>query len=175
MLDHGRVHAIGSPEEVVYELRYVLLRRDPSFVPEEGTREIEIASVELIRSDGSNVRPVVAGEDLTIQVDVKANEPVSDLDATFAVHDGDNQLVVDGRTSRAGIDLGRVSDKRRVTFTLRALPLEAGKYWVTIGLESARTARLYHVQTQRYWFEVRDQPRAQERADISVDVRVEGL
>jgi ABC-2 type transport system ATP-binding protein len=175
MLDHGRVHAIGSPEEVVYELRYVLLRRDPSFVPEEGTREIEIASVELIRSDGSNVRPVVAGEDLTIQVDVQANEPVGDLDATFAVHDGDNQLVVDGRTSRAGIDLGRVSDKRRVTFTLRALPLEAGKYWVTIGLESARTARLYHVQTQRYWFEVRDQPRAQERADISVDVRVEGL
>src|SRR5919206_535712 len=91
---------------------------------------------------------VQQGEALTIQVDVKANEPVSDLDATFAVHDGDNQLVVDGRTSRAGIDLGRVSDKRRVTFTLRALPLEAGKYWVTIGLESARTARLYHLQKQ---------------------------
>ena len=175
MLDHGRVHAIGSPEEVVYELRYVLLRRDPSFVPEEGTREVEIASVELVRSDGSNVRPVVAGEDLTIQVDVKANEPVDDLDATFAVHDGDNQLVVDGRTSRAGIDLGRVNGKRRVTFALRELPLDAGKYWVTIGLESARTARLYHVQTQRYWFEVRDQTRAQERAHVAVDVRVEDL
>jgi ABC-2 type transport system ATP-binding protein len=175
MLDHGHVHAIGSPEEVVYELRYVLLRRDPNFVPEEGTREVEIASVELIRSDGSTVRPVAPGEDLTIQVDVKANEPVTDLDATFAIHDGANQLVVDGRTSRAGIDLGRIGGKRRVRFALRDVPFAAGKYWVTIGLESTRTARLYHVQTQRYWFEVQDQQRPQSQPDVEVDIAVEDL
>ena len=175
MLDHGRVHAIGSPEEVVYELRYVLLRRDPNFVPEEGTREVEIASVELIRDDGSTARPVVPGEDLTVQVDVRTNEPVDDLDATFAVYDGANQLVVDGRTSREGYDFGRLNGKRRVRFLLREVPLPAGKYWVTIGLESAATGRLYHVQTQRYWFEVHEQSAARERIEVPVVVSVEDL
>jgi ABC-2 type transport system ATP-binding protein len=175
MLDHGRVHAIGSPEEVVYELRYVLLRRDPNFVPEEGTREVEIASVELIRDDGSTARPVAPGEDLTVQVDVRTNEPVDDLDATFAVYDGANQLVVDGRTSRDGYDFGRLNGKRRVRFLLREVPLAAGKYWVTIGLESGTTGRLYHVQTQRYWFEVHEQSAARERIEVPVVVSVEDL
>jgi ABC-2 type transport system ATP-binding protein len=175
MLDHGRVHAIGSPEEVVYELRYVLLRRDPNFVPEEGTREVEIASVELIRDDGSTARPVEPGEDLTVQVDVRTNEPVDDLDATFAVYDGANQLVVDGRTSREGYDFGRLNGKRRVRFRLREMPLGAGKYWVTIGLESAATGRLYHVQTQRYWFEVHEQSAGRERIEVPVVVSVEDL
>jgi ABC-2 type transport system ATP-binding protein len=175
MLDHGRVHAIGSPEEVVYELRYVLLRRDPNFVPEEGTREVEIASVELIRDDGSTARPVAPGEDLTVQVDVRTNEPVDDLDATFAVYDGANQLVVDGRTSREGYDFGRLNGKRRVRFLLREVPLPAGKYWVTIGLEAGTTGRLYHVQTQRYWFEVHEQSAARERIEVPVVVSVEDL
>jgi hypothetical protein len=175
MLDHGRVHAIGSPEEVVYELRYVLLRRDPNFVPEEGTREVEIASVELIRDDGSTARPVEPGEDLTVQVDVRTNEPVDDLDATFAVYDGANQLVVDGRTSREGYDFGRLNGKRRVRFRLREMPLGAGKYWVTIGLESTATGHLYHVQTQRYWFEVHEQSAARERIEVPVVVSVEDL
>ena len=51
MLDHGRIHAIGLPDDVVREMRYVLLGgTDPGFVAEEGTREVEIAAVELIRA-----------------------------------------------------------------------------------------------------------------------------
>jgi ABC-2 type transport system ATP-binding protein len=177
MLDHGRVHAIGSPEEVVYELRYVLLRRDPNFVPEEGTREVEIAGVELIRDDGSLDRPVTPGEDLTIQVDLKANEPVDDLDVSFAVHDAENQPVVIGRTSHEGVEIGRFNGKRnkRIQFSLRTLPLGHGKYWVTIGLESARTEHLYHVQTQRYWFEVHEPETVHEPVDVRFDVGVQDL
>jgi hypothetical protein len=175
MLDHGLVHAIGSPEEVVYELRYVLLRRDPNFVPEEGTREAEIASVELIRADGSTGRPVVPGEDLTIQVDARANELVDALDASFAIHDADNQPVVVGRTGDAGLDVGPFTGKKRIVFTMRALPLARGKYWVTVGLRSAATGRLYHVQTQRYWFEVHEPDEAREPVDVRYDVAVEDL
>jgi ABC-2 type transport system ATP-binding protein len=175
MLDHGRVHAIGSPEEVVYELRYVLLRRDPNFVPEEGTREVEIASVELIRDDGSTARPVAPGEDLTVQVDVEAHEAVDDLDVSFAVHDADNQPVVIGRTSQEGIDVRPVREKKRVRFDLRSLPLGRGKYWVTVGLESRHTGHLYHVQTQRYWFEVHEPEAVREPVDVRFDVAVEDL
>ena len=48
MLDHGRIHAIGVPDDVVREMRYVLLGgTDPGFVAEQGTREAEIAAVEI--------------------------------------------------------------------------------------------------------------------------------
>ena len=174
MLHHGRVHAMGEPDRVVQELRYVMLRQDPNFIPEEGSREVQIDSVELIREDGSTGRPVEVGEDLVLQVDVAAIAPVDDLDVSFAVLDWTNRLAVDGRTSRAGIDLGRLTGKRRVRFHLRRLPLLPGRYWVTVGLESRRSGKLYHVQTQRYMFDVAEGAR-RDRLDVPVDVEVEEL
>src|SRR2546423_5764006 len=42
MLDRGRIHASGHPEEVVREFRRENLRRVMPLVREEGTREVEI-------------------------------------------------------------------------------------------------------------------------------------
>ena len=83
--------------------------------------------------------------------------------------------MLDARTSRAGIDLGRVDGKRRVRFRIESFPYAAGKYWVTVGLSSRECGHLYHVQTQRYLFEVVDPPRVQERVDVVVAVEVEDL
>jgi ABC-2 type transport system ATP-binding protein len=175
MLHHGELHAIGMPAEVVREMRHVLLgMADPGFVPEQGTREAEIAEVQIVRPDGSSHGAILSGDPLTIVVDVRQNEPVDDLDVDFAVHESTNYLVLDARTSRAGIDLGRF-DKKRVRFKISAFPYDPGKYWVTIGLSSRTTGHLYHVQTQRYLFEVFDAPRAQERVDVPVGLEVEDL
>jgi ABC-type polysaccharide/polyol phosphate transport system ATPase subunit len=170
MLDHGELYAKGAPLDVVRELRYVLLRKDPHFVPEEGSREVELAGVELIRDDGTTERPVRAGEDLTIQIDAKANQAVSDLVCAFQVLDSANYPVVDGREP-----IGMIEGKKRVRFDLRALPLVPGRYFVTVGLESGESGRLYHVQTQRYWFEVVDEERPHDAVEIRVDAATEDL
>ena len=175
MLHHGRLHAIGMPAEVVREMRHVLLgMADPGFVPEQGTREAEIVEVQIVRPDGSSHGAILSGDPLTIVVDVRQNEPVDDLDVDFAVHESTNYLVLDARTSRGGIDLGRF-DKKRVRFKIPGFPYDPGKYWVTIGLSSRTTGHLYHVQTQRYLFEVFDAPRAQERVEVPVGVEIEDL
>mgnify|MGYP003542289560 FL=1 len=175
MLHHGELHAIGMPAEVVREMRHVLLgMADPGFVPEQGTRAAEIIEVQIVRPDGSSHGAILSGDPLTIVVDVRQNETVDDLDVDFAVHESSNYLVLDARTSRAGIDLGRF-DKKRVRFKISGFPYDPGKYWVTIGLSSRTTGHLYHVQTQRYLFEVFDAPRAQERVDVPVGVEVEDL
>jgi ABC-2 type transport system ATP-binding protein len=175
MLHHGELHAIGMPAEVVREMRHVLLgMADPGFVPEQGTREVEIIEVQIVRPDGSSHGAILSGDPLTIVVDVRQNETVDDLDVDFAVHESSNYLVLDARTSRAGIDLGPF-DKKRVRFKISGFPYDPGKYWVTIGLSSRTTGHLYHVQTQRYLFEVFDAPRAQERVDVPVGVEVEDL
>ncbi len=172
MLDHGHVHAVGPPEDVVRELRYVLLRSDPNFVPEEGTREVEIAGVELVRGRGSNDGSVMPGEDLTIQVDVRANEPADDLDVSFGVWDWRNLLATDGSTAREGVSVGRFAGKRRVRFRLRTVPFAPGKYWITVGLSSQMTGHVYHVQRQRYWFEVRE-PEAEHQRIVVVPLEVD--
>jgi hypothetical protein len=65
--------------------------------------------------------------------------------------------------------------KKRVRFRISSFPYNAGKYWVTIGLSSRTTGRLYHVQTQRYLFEVVDVPRVQDRVEVPVEVEVDEL
>jgi ABC-2 type transport system ATP-binding protein len=176
MLHHGRVHALGAPDDVVREMRYVLLGvTDPGFVPEQGTREAEIVEVQLIRASGASEGPVLVDDALTIQVDVRQNEPVEDLDVDFEILDGaTNHPVLDARTSRADKDLGRF-DKKRIRFRIDAFPYQAGKYWVTVGLSSRSSGHLYHVQTQRYLFEVVDAPRVQVRIEVPVHVEVEDL
>jgi ABC-2 type transport system ATP-binding protein len=176
MLHHGTLHALGHPDDVVREMRYVLLGvTDPSFVPEEGTREAEIAGVQIVRANGKGEGPVLRDDPLDIVVDVRAHEPVDDLDVDFQILDGaTNHPVLEARTSRAGLDLGRF-ENRRVRFRIGAFPYTAGKYWVTVGLSSRATGHAYHVQTQRYLFEVIEVPRVQERVEVPVRIEVEDM
>ena len=170
MLDHGELYAKGNPTDVVRELRYALLSNDPNFVAEEGTREVELAGVSMIREDGTTERPVRLGEDLTIQIDARANQSVDDLVASFQVLDSANLPVVDGREP-----IGHIDGKKRVRFILRRLSLVPGRYFVTVGLEAGESGRLLHVQTQRYWFEVVDEERPHHEAEIRVDAATEDL
>lgn len=170
MLDHGELYAKGSPLDVVRELRYVLLRRDPTFVPEEGNRDVELSEVSLIRTDGTTQRPVRAGEDLTIQIDARANRTVPDLVASFQVLDSANYPVVEGQET-----VGPIDGKKRVRFILRGLALVPGRYFVSVGLRSLGSGALFHVQTQGYWFEVVDEERPHGAVEIVVDAVTEDL
>jgi ABC-2 type transport system ATP-binding protein len=177
MLHHGEVHSAGAPADVVREMRHVLLgTTDPGFVPEEGTRQAEIDGVELSWGSGAREIALRRGDGLTVQVDVRTNEPIADLDVDFQILDGaTNYPVLDARTSAHGIVIARFDGKKRVRFRIGSFPYAAGKYWVTIGLSSRETGRLYHVQTQRYGFDVVDSVRVQDRIDVPVDVEVEDL
>ena len=170
MLEHGTLYASGNPRDVVREMRYALLSDDPSFVAEEGTREVELAGVSLIREDGTTERPVRLGEDLTIQIDARANQSVHDLVASFQVLDSANLGVVEGREP-----IGSIAGKKRIRFVLRDLSLVPGRYFVTVGLEAGESGRLLHVQTQRYWFEVVDEERRHDNSGIRIDTSTEDL
>jgi len=171
MLERGRVHAQGAPMDVVTEMRHRLLRDDPRFIAEEGTREVEIKGVELMPAGapGNRLEP---DQSLTIQIDVIAHTPVPDLDVSFAIlSEETNEPVVETRTSAVGRTLGPLEGSRRVRFLIPPADWVSGKYFVTVGLESP-DGHPYHIQTQRYSFEVHAD-RAPAPLGVRPDVEIE--
>jgi ABC-type polysaccharide/polyol phosphate transport system ATPase subunit len=175
MLDHGVVHTMGAPDDVVREMRLTILKHDLEYANEEGSREIEVVSAQLLHGDDGADGPFHPGEMLTLLVDLEAHEPVEDPVVSFALHDGTNNYVYGGDTARAGVDLGRVSGKRRVRFDVGPLPFTGGKYWVTLGAHSRDNQRVFHIQDQRYSFEVKQHEGRRDQLFIPVHAETEDL
>jgi ABC-2 type transport system ATP-binding protein len=175
MLDHGCVHLDDEPAAVVRELRRVLLSDDPDFVPEEGTRELEIAGVRIGDGAGGPGGMIHPGDRLVIEVDVAVHRPVAALDASFAVVSGvSNRPIVVARTGEMGVPIGPVERGTRIRFRLPPADWEPGRYFVTVGLESPEGHR-YHVQTQRYFFQVDGGGSHRARVGLVPQVEVEAL
>ena len=172
MLHRGRVHAEGRPADVVQQMRHALL--DDGYVPEEGSREVEIDAVEFRYEGAERGAALHRGEPFAVQVDLVAHVAVDDLDANVEVIDGTtNHPVLRASTGESGMDLGRVEGKRRVTFRVAAFPYRTGTYWVTVGLRGRESRAAYHVRTQRYRLEVQDPPAVQAMRDLRVEIDVE--
>jgi ABC-2 type transport system ATP-binding protein len=174
MLDHGAVHAIGAPDDVVREMRMTILHRDLAYAHEEGSKEIEIVGATLRRDDAPLEGSLHPGDVLTLDVELRAHRPVDDPVVSFALHDGTNNFVFGGDTAHERIDLGTMDGTRRVRFDLGPLPFTGGKYWVTLGVHSRDNEHVFHVQDQRYSFDV---TRTEDRRDqlfMPVRATVEG-
>jgi ABC-2 type transport system ATP-binding protein len=175
MLDHGRVHLADRPAEVVRELRRVLLSDDPDFVPEEGTRELEITDVRMGPDPGHLGGTIHPGDELVIQVDVAVHQAVPELDASFAVLSStSNRPIVIAHSAELGVAIGPVDRGTRIRFQLPPSDWEPGRYFVTVGLESPGGHR-YHVQTQRYFFQVDGDAAGRTRVGLVPKVEVEAL
>jgi len=175
MLDHGRVHASGAPEQVVREFRRQNLAHIMPLVREEGSRELEIASIELIRSDGSSGETVEPGEELVIQVELRAQSPVDDPSVGIALHDHENRTVFGTNSAILGMRIEAFEGKRRVRFHLRPVPMVRGRFWVTAAVHSRDESQVYHVQEQAASFEVINRGRDPGEVFIPTTVDVEEL
>jgi hypothetical protein len=168
------VYAVGSPDDVVRTLRHRFLSDDPLFVPEEGSREVEISGV-AIESDAGVRDSVRPGEGLTITVDLRADVAVADAAVSFAVVSASsNHPVIEGKTSLLGVSLGLVDRKKRVRFRIPPAPWASGTYFVSVGLDSP-DGRLFHVETQHYPWTVPEMDHIAMKLPVRPTVEVEDL
>jgi ABC-2 type transport system ATP-binding protein len=175
LLHQGEMAAQGEPREVVREFRRLMSRTDVAYAWDEGTKEVEIVSAEIFGASGAGVEVFHPGDEVTIQVDLKANTPVEDPVVSFAIRDEQNQFVFGTNTDWRGKRWPRFEGKQRVQFVLKSLPLVDGRYWVTIGVHSRDSRRVYHMQEHRYSFDVVKGEENPGAIFIPVECRVETL
>src|SRR6266571_8434641 len=87
VLNRGNIVNFGEPQEVVRDYRLLMAKHDLAYGWDRGTKEIEIVSAELFGADGSTPDGFAPGDELTIQVDLRANVVVENPVVSFAIHD----------------------------------------------------------------------------------------
>jgi ABC-2 type transport system ATP-binding protein len=175
MLRAGAIASQGSPAEVVREFRLLMLRKDLAYAWDQGTKEIEIVSAEIFGANGSAPEHFTPGDELTIQVDLKAVAPVEDPVISFAIHDQQNRFMFGTNNDWRGVRFPVFEGKHRVQFLLKSLPFVDGRYYVTIGVHARDASRVYHVHEQRYSFNVRRGEENPGAVFIPVECRAERL
>jgi len=173
MLLNGVVHQTGTPETVVREYRRLLLKEDVPWVAGEPTRDIEIASVQVLPPEGRTLDDVEPGDNITIQVDLKASRAVEDPVVAVTLHDHHDVLEYQESTASLGANLGRIQGARRVRFVLRWLPYTSGEYFVTVGVTSRDERTLYDLAERSGSFSIPVQTNKIAVAHIATDIIVE--
>jgi hypothetical protein len=92
---------------------------------------------------------------------------------SLVIFDGDGQFV--WRTGTGDIDLGRVEGKLRVTFNMISVPLQEGRYFVTVGIHDRSERTVHDWHDQRYGFDVSGTLEDEGGIFIPVGTRVERL
>jgi ABC-2 type transport system ATP-binding protein len=175
VLSKGQVVNEGNPHDVVRDFRRLMSRQDLAYGWDQGTKEVEIISAEVFGGDGSTREVFFPGDELVIQMDLKANAPVDDPVVSFAIHDDQNRFVYGTNTDWRKSRIPRLEGKQRVQFVLKSLPFVDGRYYITLGVHSRDSKRVYHLQEQRYSF---DMVRGEENPGvvwIPVECRTERL
>ncbi|MGH2573314.1 MAG: ABC transporter ATP-binding protein [Actinomycetota bacterium] len=175
LLDQGRIRTQGEPREVVRDFRALMSKQDLAYGWDQGTKEIEIISAEIFGSEGSTPDWFAPGDELVIQMDLKASRPVEDPVVSFAIHDDQNQFVYGTNTDWRRTPIPRLEGKQRVQFILKSLPFVGGRYYVTLGVHSRDARQVYHVQEQHYSFDVIRGEENPGAVFIPVECRVERL
>jgi len=131
-----------------------MTREDLAYGWDQGTKEIEIVSAEIFGSGGETRDWFTPGDEMVIQIDLKANTPVENPVVSFAIHDDQNQFVFGTNSDWRQVRWPLFEGKHRVQFVLKSLPLVDGRFYVTLGVHSRDSRRVYHLQEQHYAIDV---------------------
>jgi ABC-2 type transport system ATP-binding protein len=145
-LDHGRMVALGDPNDVIRTFREKLMTGVKSVLdiddPEMGKSElsplwhkVRIRGIEVLyRQPGSS--SVHPGEGLAFRVAYETRDAIGDIVAGIALYGPQGQLVHGTNTHLLGQDLPGLSGTGTITFSFSSLPLIDGAYRLTVGLHN---------------------------------------
>ena len=174
----GRVEAMGDPSEVVRAYRTQLhgeahLEAAPG--EERGDKQVRIERVRIMDGDGREKSVFRSGEELRIVIDLDAPSRIDDVMVGIALHDEANTMLVGTNTDLEKTPIDHLQGRSRVTFTCADLPMQEGRYAITIGVTTRDHRHVYHWMEKAYSFRCDRSTLAVGALAIPVTVNVEEL
>jgi len=116
-----------------------------------------------------------SGDDLHISIEVDADERIDDLMVGIAIHDEADTLLIGTNTDLENHTIDSLQGRARVRFACRNLPMQEGRYLVTVGVTTRDHRHVYHWLEKAYAFRCDRNSLAIGSLAIPVDVSVERL
>ncbi len=109
-----------------------------------GTRDVAVISeARLLGANGPTDR-FVAGDALTVEIDIDAREPILRPNVGVAIVSNDGTLCCGSNTRRDGFTVEEINGRATFRCHIPSLHLHEGRFTVTVALESADELTTYH-------------------------------
>lgn len=174
----GHLEAIGDPAEVVRAYRQKLhgeahLEAAPG--EERGDKRVRIEKVTIAGGDGRERSVFHSGDELQIAIDLDAQLRVDDVMVGIAIHDERDTLLLGTNTDLEDQPIDALAGRSRVSFNLERLPMQEGRYAITIGVTTRDHRHVYHWFEKAYSFRCDRTSLSTGSLAIPVKVKVEQL
>jgi ABC-type polysaccharide/polyol phosphate transport system ATPase subunit len=177
LLQAGRVQFDGPTHDAVVRYRQLLAGdRDPAErdagLKEWGTGEARIEAVELLGPDGAARMQFLAGEPMSLRVQIAAAGSLPPPRLSLELRDSSGLLVTGSGHSTADLGWEQGTQMLTARFEVDQLPLADGRFHVRLGLTDEVGDRLYHWLDDALTFVV--YPAGDERGVVRLEGRWTG-
>jgi lipopolysaccharide transport system ATP-binding protein len=160
-LDDGRLVADGSVEAVVARyLAHSWAAAESSLGPgvgddrRWGSGEVRIVRVRLLDGSGQEKQFFRVGEPFRVEMHYRAEKRVERPVFGLAIHRGDGTHITGPNTQFAGYETREIESEGVVQYTVPALPLLEGTYYVSVAAHNWEDTEMYDYHDRLYPFRV---------------------
>jgi lipopolysaccharide transport system ATP-binding protein len=161
-LDHGLARLVGGAGEVIDAYLSEVNRREQERISEQlgdadsadghrhGTREIEIAQVELLGANGRARQVFQTNAPLTVRMHYIAHQPISRPVFGVALHHESGFLINGPNTRFNDVDIPAVEGTGYVDYHIPSLPLLGGRYQISVAVVDSTMLHTYDQHDRMY-------------------------
>jgi len=156
-LKEGEIIRQGAADEVI---NYYLEKTLPGGTVEGtarewGNRAAEIRNVRFFNQRGELTRSYRLGDEMRIEIDFSAHRKIEDPVFGFAIHDEETFThCLGSNTQMANFDIPSIEGEGTVILSLKDIPLQTGRYLLSLSLHSRDHLVSYHRQEYFHSFSI---------------------
>ncbi|MGH2689240.1 MAG: ABC transporter ATP-binding protein, partial [Actinomycetota bacterium] len=155
LLQRGEMAAQGKPSEVARTYRDLLASdHEPSREEVEAAGSVEIQQVTLRNAEGEATASFVAGQSMTVEVDLFAHEAIADPVFNVNLHDNSGQHIFGTNTDWRWLSIDLQPGPARLRIDFPMLAMREGRFTLSVGIHSRDGKEIYAWRDRRTPFEV---------------------